>query len=153
LFNDALAARIREGSVHRVLPGEVMQVTASGGLFVTEDPIVEQARFDRREIVNTGPMFGPKMKQPLEELANKELQLLEAWGLRSADFERYKKLTQGTRRAYLVWPEELKFTAEPEGLRFQFSLPTGSYATVLLREFQKQPAGRDDTALLTESAV
>ena len=28
-------------------------------------------------------------------------------------------------------------SAEPEGIRLEFALPSGSYATVVLREFQK----------------
>jgi tRNA pseudouridine13 synthase len=137
LFNQALKQRLTDGLLHQVCAGDVMQVVASGGMFVSDDAAADQARFDRREIVVSGPMFGPKMKPPRGEIAEREARLLEAAGLRAEDFSRYKKLTLGTRRPYLVWPDDLQLAAEPEGLRFRFSLPTGSYATVLLREFQK----------------
>ena len=38
-----------------------------------------------------------------------------------------------------LWLEGLKISAEPAGIRLEFSLPSGCYATVVLREFQKTP--------------
>jgi tRNA pseudouridine13 synthase len=137
LFNRALAERIGDGLIHRVLAGDVMQVVASGGPFVAVDPALEQPRFDSREVVISGPIFGPKMKQPAEKPARREARLLEAAGISLEAFERYSKLTPGTRRAYLIWPEGLAISAVPAGIRLAFSLPAGCYATVVLREFQK----------------
>lgn len=141
LFNEALAERLTDGLLHRVLTGDVMEVVASGGKFISEDAQAEQERFDRREIVTTGPMFGPKMKSPTGVPAERESRLLERHGLTSVDFIRFQKLTSGTRRPYLIWPQELVVTPAPEGHRFRFMLPSGTYATTLLREFQKQPSG------------
>ena len=137
LFNRALVERIGDDLIFQVLAGDVMQVVASGGPFVVVDPAIEQPRFDAREIVISGPIFGPKMKQPAEEVSRREARLLEAAGIPLAAFEQYSKLTPGTRRAYLVWPEGLAIWAEPAGIRLEFSLPSGCYATVVLREFQK----------------
>lgn len=137
LFNDWAARRVRDGLSHSVIPGDVMQVTASGGCFVAEDVPVEQARFDQREIVITGPIFGPKMRAPALDEAEREQQILDDWRLPREAFERFRKLTQGTRRPLLVWPGELAVVEVPGGLEFQFSLPAGAYATGLLREFQK----------------
>ncbi|HVV99957.1 MAG TPA: tRNA pseudouridine(13) synthase TruD [Planctomycetaceae bacterium] len=137
LFNELLARRVREGTVARVMNGDVMQVCASGGLFTTSDPVSEQARLDHGELAITGPMFGPKMRQPLAEPANLEQAALAAHELTDADFLRFKKLTTGTRRPYLVRADDLEIEQTDTGLRFRFSLPPGCYATVLLREFQK----------------
>lgn len=137
LFNDLLAERVRTAELQRVLSGDVLQVVASGGVFVCEDAAVDQARFDSREIVTTGPMFGPKMKEPAGEVAEREAQLLTRHQLTADQFKLYPDLTSGTRRPYVVYPESLSVTSEADGLRFQFSLPSGCYATVLLREFQK----------------
>jgi tRNA pseudouridine13 synthase len=137
LFNQALAARMDDGLLGRVLAGDVMQVTATGGPFVAEDPAREQPRLDAREIVLTGPMFGPKMKPPAGEPAEREARLLAAAGLTRESFAEYANLTSGTRRPYVFWPEDLAFSAEPDGLRVDVSLPAGAYATVLLRELQR----------------
>lgn len=139
LFNRALVERLRAGLAHQVLAGDVMQVVASGGPFVVEDPIREQTRFDAREIVISGPIFGPKMKPPAGDIAAREDRLLAEFGIPRTAFERFANLTPGTRRPYLIWPDDLNITSEPEGLRLAFTLPAGSYATVVLREFQKTP--------------
>jgi tRNA pseudouridine13 synthase len=139
LFNRALVERMRDGLVHWVQAGDVMQVVASGGPFVVEDAEREQARFNAREIVISGPIFGPKMKQPTGEVAAREERLLADSGIPREAFERFSNLTPGTRRPYLIWLEDLKISGEPEGVRLEFTLPSGSYATVVLREFQKTP--------------
>jgi tRNA pseudouridine13 synthase len=137
LFNELLSRRLREGTVARVLNGDVMQVSASGGLFTTADPETEQGRLERGELAITGPMFGPKMRKPAHESAEIEQSVLAAHELSEADFSRFKKLTTGTRRPYLVRAEGLEVEPAESGLRFRFGLPPGCYATVLLREFQK----------------
>lgn len=137
LFNHALADRLNAGLLHKVQVGDVMQVTASGGIFVCDDATTDQARFDAQEICITGPMFGRKMKQPGAEIAAREATVLNAYQLQESDFDRYPQLTSGTRRAVLIYPKDMQITEEAEGLRFNFSLPAGCYATVVLREFQK----------------
>lgn len=143
LFNQALAARLLGGSLHQVLLGDVLQVAASGGVFVSEDVTVDQPRFDAREVLPTGPMFGPKMKLAAGAVAEQEAQILQNAGLTMEHFNLYKELTSGTRRPYLILAGDLEVSQESEGLRFRFTLPSGSYATILLREFQKglPPAG------------
>jgi tRNA pseudouridine13 synthase len=137
LFNRALVERMEENLLGQVLAGDVMQVVASGGPFVVENPSREQPRFEAREIVISGPMFGPKMKQPAGDAAAREARILQAAGFPPTAFERFANLTPGTRRPYLVWPENLRIATESQGLRLEFSLPSGSYATVVMREFQK----------------
>lgn len=140
LFNRALVERMRDGVLDRVLPGDVMQVVASGGPFVVVDTQREQERFAARETVISGPIFGPKMKQPAGEVAQRESRLLESAGIAREAFERFSNLTPGTRRAYLVWPVDLAVRGDPDGTRLEFVLPSGSYATIVLREFQKDGA-------------
>ena len=114
-----------------------MQVAASRGPFVAGDVPAEQRRFDAGETTITGPMFGPKMLSPGGEPAERERRILQSCGLGDNDFIRYRKLTAGTRRPYVVRPDDFRITAETDGLRFQFALPRGVYATTLLREFLK----------------
>jgi len=137
LFNQVLAERLADGLLHQVLVGDVMQVAASGGVFLCEDPATDLVRFETQEICTSGPMFGPKMKQPGGQIAEREASVLRSNNLRPDDFKRYQQLTNGTRRPFLVYPRDLQISEEPNGLRFQFSLPSGCYATVVLREFQK----------------
>ena len=140
LFNLCLAERIRNGSSHRVLLGDVLQVTASGGPFVSTDPAVDQVRLDHREVTTTGPIVGPKMKAPTEIAAQFESKMLSRAQLSATDFERYKKLTSGTRRPLILWLDDLEIGEHKEGLQFEFTLPSGAYATVVMREFLNDPA-------------
>ncbi len=137
LFNRALVERMRDGLAHRVVTGDVMQVVASGGPFVVEDPACDQLRFEAREIVISGPIFGPRMKQPAGEISAREARLLQDSGIPREAFDQYSNLTRGTRRPYLIWPDDLRISAEAEGIRLEFTLPSGCYATIVLSEFQK----------------
>lgn len=138
LFNQCLHSRLISGTVHRVTEGDVMQVVKSGGPFVCTDPAIDQERFDKKEIVTTGPLFGPKMKMPTGSLLDAELGLLSECGLKLDDFHRHRKLTMGARRPLLIWLDELKISPVDQGVKFEFELPTGVYATVILREFMKE---------------
>ncbi len=140
LFDATLAARLSGKLLDTVIRGDVMQVAASGGPFIAEDLAREQERMERKEIVLTGPMFGPKMLQPKFESAVRESHILEQHRIAVSDFERYSKLTSGTRRSMVVHPADLQITPEADGLRFQFTLPSGAYATTVLTEFMKDEA-------------
>lgn len=137
LYNAILSARIDQGTTHQVQYGDVLQVVQSGGPFVSTEPAVDQLRFEQREVVTTGPLFGPKMKQPAPPLLEFELDFLQRCGLTLDDFSKFKKLTSGARRPLLLWLDDLEVISVDNGLQFSFSLPSGAYATVVLREFMK----------------
>ncbi|MFN4260723.1 MAG: tRNA pseudouridine(13) synthase TruD [Gemmataceae bacterium] len=137
LFNTYLARRLTDGLLRRVLAGDVMSKWPFGGLFVVADVPREQERLDRRETVATGPMFGRKMFAAQAEAAQREAEVLAAAGLTLEHFHGFGKLLPGTRRHNLVYLDDLAATVEPEGIRLTFSLPAGSYATVLLAELMK----------------
>ena len=137
LLNRILAERLTDGLLHTVLLGDVLQVVESGGMFRAEDIAAEQRRVDAGEISITGPMFGPKMAAATGEPAEREDRVLRECGLSSDVFVPFRKVARGTRRPFTVRTGELCVRPEKEGLRFQFTLPSGSYATMLLREFQK----------------
>lgn len=136
-FNDYLTQRLGDGLLQRVLPGDVMSKWPSGGLFCAEHLAIEQARFDARETVTTGPIFGRKTFSAKDEAAQREDAIRRRYGLMPASLARFGKLMEGTRRHNLVYIEDLAIHPEPEGLRLSFSLPAGSFATVLLREIMK----------------
>lgn len=137
LFNQVLADRIKEGTAAIVQPGDVLQVTRSGGVFVSEDSAAEQERLDRGEVGITGPIFGPKMRGPALGVARHEQRILKSSGLTMDSFVQFKKLMPGTRRPFLVRPRDASMTAVENGLLFEFTLPKGCYATMLFREITK----------------
>ncbi len=137
LFNHYLDTRLTDGLFRRVLPGDRMSKWPYGGLFIAHDLEREQGRFDARETVSTGPMFGRKMMEAEGEAALREARVLAAAGLTQSSFHGFGKLLQGTRRKNLIYIDDLEIHPVPEGVRLCFSMPAGSYATVLLREFMK----------------
>ncbi len=147
LFNAVVQIREHQGSLRRVLNGDVLQVIASGGCFLTEELAVDQARVDSREIIPTGPIFGVKMKQPAGEALDFEQQVLAASGFERKHFEAFSQLMPGARRALVVYPNDIEVMADPLGVRVAFSLPPGVYATTVLSEFiEASPEGTDEEA-------
>ncbi|MEM1415249.1 MAG: tRNA pseudouridine(13) synthase TruD [Myxococcota bacterium] len=144
-FNAALAARVRAGELGALRSGEVCRVEASGGLFVvapgTED--AEQARADAWETSPTGPLFGAKMPRAEADAGAAEERLEGQWGFGPEAYARMGKLGQGTRRPVRVRPEGLARDDVAEGWQLRFTLPPGSYATVLLRELFGDPPARE----------
>ncbi|HEY3787632.1 MAG TPA: tRNA pseudouridine(13) synthase TruD [Urbifossiella sp.] len=137
LFNDVLSRRVNDGLFRTVLPGDAMAKWPAGGMFVAKDVAAEQRRFDAKEIVTAGPMFGRKTFAAEGEAAAREAAVLSDNGLSIKSFDGFGKLVLGTRRHNLVYLDDLAAAWEPEGLRLGFTLPAGSYATVLLREVMK----------------
>lgn len=146
LFNEMLARRIRDGYYRNVLAGDVLMKWPAGGMFVAEDVAVEQPRFDAREVVSGGPMFGSRMYAARGVAAEREAELLKELGIQPETFGRFGKLAIGTRRHNLVYVDDLTATWKDDGLRLQFTLPAGSYATVLLAELMKTNINDPDAA-------
>jgi tRNA pseudouridine13 synthase len=146
LFNHYLAKRITDGLLRIVLQGDVMAKWPFGGLFLATDLAREQERFDSRETVHAGPMFGKKTFASSGEAAAREASTLQEAGLTTGSFHGFGKLLQGTRRHNLIYIDDLGATVEPEGIPLTFTLPAGSYATVLLREICKSEEIADGVA-------
>ncbi len=134
LFNRYVACRMGDGLLQRVLPGDALAKWPFGGMFVAEDLQREQARLEAREVIPAGPMFGKKLFAVRDEAARREAAVLDEAGLTAESFRGFGKLLAGTRRWAYVWVDDLAAQFEPEGVRLSFTLPAGSYATVLLRE-------------------
>lgn len=136
IFNRVLARRLADGTWTTPLEGDVLEKSASGGLFVCADPAADAPRVAAFELSVTGPMPGPRVRPApagapaaLEEAILAETGVtLEALG-RSRDAE-------GARRALRIRVEPA-VEADPEGLLLSFDLPAGSYATVVLDEVIK----------------
>lgn len=135
LFNEWLALRMQAGAFSRLLTGDVAKRRANGALFDVHDAALEQPRFDAHEIAHTGPIFGAKMRPAQGEARDLEREVLARRELCEADLARAR--APGSRRAGVIWVDELRIDSVPEGLSFELTLPKGSYATVVLREFMK----------------
>jgi len=141
MFNQALAKRI--DTIDQVLLGDLAEKEDTGGVFRVEDPTVEQPRADRFEISPTGPIFGFKMTQAEGLEGQIENEILADEKLTLEDFRKPQShKLRGARRPFRVQMTNLdvKMSVEDSDhmLHLQFDLPSGSYATAVLRELMKE---------------
>lgn len=138
VFNSLLAMRVERNELSRILDGDLVRKEDSGGLFIADDVAEVQARADRLEVSATGPMLGAEMKWPEREAKAREEEAMRAFGLDQAKLERVRQAGAGTRRAYRVLIQEGQVAMEPDGaVRVAFTLPSGAYATEILRELTR----------------
>jgi tRNA pseudouridine13 synthase len=115
--------------------GDLAMRHDSGGAFLVEDLAREAPRAAAFEISATGPIFGSRMSEPAGEVARREAEVLAAHGvdpraLRPPPGVRLR----GARRALRARPDDASLDFEADVLRLRFTLPPGSYASVLVAE-------------------
>ncbi|WP_435363090.1 tRNA pseudouridine(13) synthase TruD [Haloarchaeobius sp. DYHT-AS-18] len=103
---------------------------------VTEKRVDTIARHcERGRAFVTAPLVGTETELGDGEPGEIEREVLDDLGLESGDFDLPGEFySAGTRRAILVGTD---LTVEEDPLTFSFTLPKGSYATVVLREYLK----------------
>ena len=117
-----------------------MKKHESGGLFIATDLEDTQPRADAWEISATGPMFGAKMRWPEGEARGREEGLLREVGLTPEHFAKWKRVAPGTRRLVRIPVPKIGVRVSDNTVNLDFTLPAGSYATILVREILKRDA-------------
>ncbi len=135
LYNCWLIERIQRGQFNTLLQGDVARKTDTGGLFIAEDLAEATLRFEARRISYTGPIYGHKMMAAAGPAADYENRVLQRFGLDRAIFKPLR--APGSRRPAILNMDDLAIAPAAEGLLFTFTLPSGAYATTVLREFTK----------------
>lgn len=131
LFNEWLARRIEDGLYGSLLPGDIAR-TEFGGVFPVEDFEAENSRFASGEIDYTGPILGTKGMRAIAEAGEREEAILRAHDLSPDSFRSVK--APGARRPARLVPGEARVETEDGDAVLVFTLPKGSYATVVARE-------------------
>lgn len=140
LFNRAVAYRVKTSTLGQISKGDVAKKHDTGGLFVVDDVEEAQARADAWLLSPTGPMFGPSMRWPEGKPLERERRLLEESGLTLDQLARWKRIAPGSRRLIRVPVPEVACSVSDRTLQLDFTLPAGSYATILTRELLKGDA-------------
>ncbi len=137
VFNRYLARRMVLG-LDNLLQGEVVRLDGSASVFVVEDVARELPRLSQRDIHLTGPLPGAKMRAATHDPARIEAEVLAELGLSEEAFVLLGDRAPGTRRDLLMWPKDLEVREDDTGaLILSFALPSGGYATQLVREFTR----------------
>ncbi len=135
LFNTQLAQRVQAGSWNALLAGDICNLNHSKSVFIAEK--IDETLWKRLrcgDIHPAGMMWGSRDIAELEINLEERLQplatLISAFKLERAY------------RAFRVIPEDLtwQFSTQHD-LSLSFDLPSGSYATALIREIIREPSG------------
>jgi tRNA pseudouridine13 synthase len=137
LFNEVLETRMPD--LDRVEEGDLAWKHDSGAVFRVEDASAEAERAARFEISPSGPMFGFKMIGPDGRPGDVESAALARAGLTLKSFRAARGLkSKGARRPLRVPLGEPEVEAcAGDDIVVTFSLPAGSYATVVMEEVMK----------------
>ncbi len=140
IFNVVVVRRI--DSIDRVLAGDLAEKIDTGGIFQVENPEVEQPRADAFQISPTGPIVGYRASLGTGQPGCIEREVIEAFGVTQEIFRAIGALkAKGTRRALRFKIEQVSLSPGRDGqgefIELAFIAPSGSYATVVLREIMK----------------
>lgn len=147
VFNDWLVRRMADGLWDRVVSGDILH-KVGGGLFDSVAPDIDTPRLHDGEVTITGPMVGHAMRAPAPEsaAARAEAALFTDHGVAPGAFRAFGKLAEGTRRDAAVLLQNASFQQEGNDVVVSFDLPSGAYATVVLRELMKNDSATDAEA-------
>ncbi|WP_454901098.1 tRNA pseudouridine(13) synthase TruD [Aggregatibacter sp.] len=131
MFNLILSKRMELNLAQQILVGDVLQLNGSHSWFVvdeSEDLAQLQQRLAQQDVLLTAPLIGEEEKSAVDFEHEIFAQHQALFALMRQ--ERMK----AARRPILMHPQHFQWQFEPNGLRLQFALPAGSYATALIRE-------------------
>ena len=151
VFNCVLDLRAEHDGLLVVREGDILEKVASGGQFVCTDPAADQVRVVNGEIVPTAPMPGSRVREPAPGTAARALEdrALAMIGLGPQELAQVGRSLPGTRRPVVVKITlgDPPVAIESTGVRLRFSLPAGSYATVVLDALGVEQARREQPML------
>ena len=143
VFNAFCAERLRDGTFAAFLEGDVCtRRNLAPGRRPASDDAFDAAALDADFAAGrcsyTGPLLGRALRSPDAGTAAAALEdrVLARCGVAR---ETVALVAEGSRRAARLPAPGLSLAATPRGLVLAFSLPRGSYATSVVREFTKAP--------------
>lgn len=133
LFNEVISQRLEKFPHYRPIPGDVFNLLGSNSFF-TSDTIDEdiEARLDSADIQLTAPMWGEGELHSRNEANSFETGVVSAFNDVTQCLETLG-LKQERRPLRLI-PQSLEWIVEGDDLMLSFSLPSGCFATSVLRE-------------------
>ncbi|WP_024850272.1 tRNA pseudouridine(13) synthase TruD [Hydrogenovibrio kuenenii] len=150
MFNEELSERIQQNTWNQAIEGDVFQLQGSQKCFVSEVDVEIQQRVTELDIHPTGSLTGRGKSLATAKVYELEQSIMANYPLWQTGLEKFGLKQE--RRALRVLPQDLSWQLEgvaeggvadelQDGLEFtqtrlvlSFTLPAGSYATMLVRE-------------------
>ncbi|MCW8955952.1 MAG: tRNA pseudouridine(13) synthase TruD [Gammaproteobacteria bacterium] len=137
IFNRVLSERVAQGNWNRFIAGDVLMLDGKNACFTDDGSVDLQARVESRELHPTGPLWGRGHSMAESECGLLEQNIVEQLPILTQGLE-HAGLKQ-ERRALRLIPDNLNWQWQDEQtLELQFCLPSGTYATMLVRELVEQ---------------
>jgi tRNA pseudouridine13 synthase len=133
LYNAWLALRVREGSWRQALDGDLLE-KVTGASFECTDPAADTPRVEAGEVSPSGPLYGRAMRCAARDALTRESRSAAELGVDLAGLLAHPAFPTGARRPARVCPAAVQVRAGPTSITVAFDLPSGSYASVFLRE-------------------
>lgn len=149
LFNRVLAQRLQHSAIDQLWPGDLAWLHDRGAVFLVENAETEQPRADRLEISPSGPIFGSRTTMAQGRQGDIETQVLAGEQVTPEAFRQIKgQKVRGARRPMRFPLSDFDYSAgsDDHGPYFElrFFLPSGCYATSVLRELCKTDVRKID---------
>lgn len=145
LFNVQLSKRIEQGYFQQLLLGDVVQLDGTGSIFRVEeltDTLNE--RLQQGDIHPTAALYGLPSSdkgQVSDQAAELEQQWLADYALLQQGLKGFR--LKAERRSIRLQPQQLEIEQDAGTIQLRFALPTGCFATSVLRELVNyQDCGR-----------
>ena len=138
LFNQFVSERLRTWQA-APLSGDVMSLAGSNSFFVAEELNEEIiSRLSVRDIQLSAPLWGKGELDSLAKSQHWENSIAEQHKQLCSTLERMELKQE--RRKMLLYPGDLTYELKDDQLRLKFSLPTGCFATSVIRELLRLKA-------------
>lgn len=149
IFNAVLSRRVASGTWQRYLAGDVMNLSGTSSFFCTasvsheapgghsstseqETDRVMSERLASGDIHPTGPLWGRGELQVTSDARTLEQSVANEFAVLAEGLCR--EGASQARRSLRLLPEQLHYARSPGELHLSFTLPSGAYATAVLRE-------------------
>ncbi len=133
LFNAVLAERVQRANWQQLIPGEAVILHGSRSWFPLEEPAAAlEERLQSFDIHPSGPLVGEADRGPEGACLALEQQVLSAEQALAEGLCALRMRAE--RRALRLIPEQFECAWSEDDLELRFALPSGTFATAVLRE-------------------
>lgn len=132
IFNSVLSQRIEQDIWDKKIPGDVFMLDGKTACFWDDDSVDLDERINNREIHPTALLWGEGELRTQAQAAELENRIVDENPVFKAGLCQFK--VQQMRRSLRVVPTNMSWQLKNDDLLLSFDLPSGCYATMVLRE-------------------